>query len=264
MSLGTRIKECRRKAMLSQEKVAELVGVSRQAVTKWEADLSAPNTENLFKLAEVLGTTVDFLIVSETDNRSIAEQVYQLFKEDESRKEKELARQKKRNFQTAMLICAGYCVTYLMGKLFLWDHRNVPLLPWLIDLRANGHSYLFGWLLSSDIFRYAIIGSMLLPLAGCWRMAFTSLAGFVIGLCLGEWLGGLPILVAEGYHYGWAIWGGIFIGSWCMGFWLEKFKPEEHNFHCRKMKLWCAVAAVIVLGVTAGVLLLVPAYVRPN
>lgn len=43
MALGDRIKECRQAAHLSQEKVAELLGVSRQAVTKWEANQSAPN-----------------------------------------------------------------------------------------------------------------------------------------------------------------------------------------------------------------------------
>ena len=50
MSLGEKIKACRQNAGMSQEKVAELVGVSRQAVTKWEANQSAPNTENMFKL----------------------------------------------------------------------------------------------------------------------------------------------------------------------------------------------------------------------
>lgn len=64
MTLGEKIKACRQAAGMSQEKVAELVGVSRQAVTKWEANQSAPNTENLFKLAEILGTTVDFLLTS--------------------------------------------------------------------------------------------------------------------------------------------------------------------------------------------------------
>ncbi len=52
MSLGNRIKEFRQGKRMSQEKVAELVGVSRQAVTKWEADQTAPSTENLFKLAD--------------------------------------------------------------------------------------------------------------------------------------------------------------------------------------------------------------------
>ena len=49
MSLGERIKEQRKACDMSQEKVAELVGVSRQAVTKWEAERSAPSTENLFE-----------------------------------------------------------------------------------------------------------------------------------------------------------------------------------------------------------------------
>ena len=52
MTLGERIKSCRQKAGLSQEKLAELAGVSRQAVTKWEAGQSAPSTENLLKLAD--------------------------------------------------------------------------------------------------------------------------------------------------------------------------------------------------------------------
>jgi len=61
MTLGERIRSQRNRSGLSQERVAELVGVSRQAVTKWESGQSAPSTENLFRLAEVFGTTVDML-----------------------------------------------------------------------------------------------------------------------------------------------------------------------------------------------------------
>ena len=62
MTLGERIKYQRTRAGLSQERVAELVGVSRQSVTKWESGQSAPSTENLFRLAETFGTTVDMLL----------------------------------------------------------------------------------------------------------------------------------------------------------------------------------------------------------
>lgn len=62
MTLGERIRTCRQQAGMSQEKVAELVGISRQSVTKWETNRSAPSTENLFKLAEIFGTTVDLLL----------------------------------------------------------------------------------------------------------------------------------------------------------------------------------------------------------
>ena len=62
VTLGERIRERRTACGLSQEKAAELVGVSRQAVTKWERGQAAPSTENLFKLAQVFGTTVDLLL----------------------------------------------------------------------------------------------------------------------------------------------------------------------------------------------------------
>ena len=72
MTLGERIKYQRTRAGLSQERVAELVGVSRQSVTKWESGQSAPSTENLFRLAEIFGTTVDMLldIPDERDSQS--------------------------------------------------------------------------------------------------------------------------------------------------------------------------------------------------
>ena len=61
MTLGERIKELRRKNGFSQEKIAELVGISRQAVTKWEAGQSAPSMANLLALAELFGVSLDEL-----------------------------------------------------------------------------------------------------------------------------------------------------------------------------------------------------------
>ena len=61
-TLGQRIREHRRRAGMSQEALARRMDVSRQAVTKWESGQSAPSTENLFRLAELFGTTVDLLL----------------------------------------------------------------------------------------------------------------------------------------------------------------------------------------------------------
>ena len=86
MALGERIKACRQSAGMSQEKVAQLLGVSRQAVTKWEVNQSAPNTENLFKLAEIFGTTVDLLLDSnDSRKQSSAKQIYCLCKTEEEK-----------------------------------------------------------------------------------------------------------------------------------------------------------------------------------
>lgn len=66
MTLGEKIKEYRKRNKYSQEKLAELVGVSRQAVTKWETNQSAPSTVNLLKLADIYGTSLDELIHENT------------------------------------------------------------------------------------------------------------------------------------------------------------------------------------------------------
>lgn len=109
MSLGERIKEQRKNSGLSQEKVAEFVGVSRQAVTKWEANQSAPSTENLFKLAEIFGTTVDMLLSSNEDGKnSPAEQIYYLYKMEEEKKAAERRGKMKKNLLLTLATIGGY------------------------------------------------------------------------------------------------------------------------------------------------------------
>ena len=62
LNIGGKI-QARRKAMgLSQEDLAQLTGVSRQSVTKWETGQSAPDLDRLVEVADVLGVSLDFLL----------------------------------------------------------------------------------------------------------------------------------------------------------------------------------------------------------
>ena len=61
MTLGQRISTYRKQLGISQEALGERLGVSRQAVSKWENDLSCPDTLNLIRLAEVLDSDVEYL-----------------------------------------------------------------------------------------------------------------------------------------------------------------------------------------------------------
>lgn len=61
MSIGNRIAILRKSLNFSQEYIAEQLNVSRQAVSKWEKDISKPDTSNLIALASVLNTTVEYL-----------------------------------------------------------------------------------------------------------------------------------------------------------------------------------------------------------
>lgn len=122
MTLGERIKECRQQAGMSQEKAAELVGVSRQAVTKWESGQTAPSTENLFRLAEVLNVPVERLLEQEgetVEGESVVEQVYTLFRAEEDRRaqaEQARLRRKRADRLTALGVAAGFAAVYLLGR----------------------------------------------------------------------------------------------------------------------------------------------------
>ena len=56
------LKMYRVKAGMTQEEIAEKLGVSRQAVAKWERGDSLPDIESCIKLSELFGTTVDMLV----------------------------------------------------------------------------------------------------------------------------------------------------------------------------------------------------------
>ena len=62
MDLGTRIQGLRKARNLSQESLAEQMGLSRQAIGKWESGASAPSLDNLMELSEILQTTADYLL----------------------------------------------------------------------------------------------------------------------------------------------------------------------------------------------------------
>lgn len=65
MTAGTRIKELRKKAKLSQQAVADFVGVSRAAVTQWEGDLTKPNGASLHSLAKLFTCDTDYILYGE-------------------------------------------------------------------------------------------------------------------------------------------------------------------------------------------------------
>ena len=58
MTLGQRICQYRKQLNISQEELGDRLGVSRQAVSKWETDLSAPDMNNLLALAREFGISV--------------------------------------------------------------------------------------------------------------------------------------------------------------------------------------------------------------
>ena len=61
MSIGERISELRKQRNISQVQLAKALGISRQAVSKWENDQSSPDTVKLIQLADLLNTDSEYL-----------------------------------------------------------------------------------------------------------------------------------------------------------------------------------------------------------
>lgn len=61
-SLGEALKAYRTSCKMTQEFVAESIGVSRQAVSKWENGTSEPSTSNLLALAKLFGVSVEEIL----------------------------------------------------------------------------------------------------------------------------------------------------------------------------------------------------------
>lgn len=62
MTLGNKIQELRKNKLLSQEAFAEIMGVTRQSVSKWELDQSYPAVEKLVEIADFFEITLDELL----------------------------------------------------------------------------------------------------------------------------------------------------------------------------------------------------------
>lgn len=67
----TKLKSYRKENGMTQEEVAEHLGVSRQAVAKWERGESLPDIESCIKLADLYSTTLDMLVRNMEKNESM-------------------------------------------------------------------------------------------------------------------------------------------------------------------------------------------------
>lgn len=232
MALCDRIKNCRQNAGLSQETLAELIGVSRQAVTKWESGQAAPSTENLFRLAEITGTTVDLLLSEENPGAATpAEQVYYLYRMEQEQKAALRKAQRKARLREVLLTLLVYLAVYLLGRILWCDLSESSFLGWLFSTVPDGeHSYLYGWLLSRKLFWYVMAAALLFAFSGKFLLSRMTTGGFLAGIILGMVFGPYPEGTATGNtHYGWLIWGIVLLLSFLAGTVWESVKKKQQK-----------------------------------
>lgn len=65
MTFGEKIQKLRKEAGLSQEELSYQLGVSRQAISKWERDNGYPETEKIVRMSKIFNVTLDYLLNEE-------------------------------------------------------------------------------------------------------------------------------------------------------------------------------------------------------
>lgn len=68
-----RLLDLRRKAGYSQEQLADLLGVSRQAISKWEGAQGRPEVDNVVKLSQIYRVSTDFILTESASVPSVCE-----------------------------------------------------------------------------------------------------------------------------------------------------------------------------------------------
>lgn len=112
MTIGKRISNCRKEKGLSQEDIAERVGVSRQAVSKWENDLTAPDTYNLIELSKIFGVSVEYLALGSSQEET---NVSQMNNCTEQIKNETTGKSKEKAFYVSILGVFIFCLGLLLA-----------------------------------------------------------------------------------------------------------------------------------------------------
>lgn len=127
VKIGKFISELRKEKKLTQEQLAEKIGVTQKSVSRWETGKNMPDLSILQPLSAELGVTVSELlegVKSESNEKSADEAIYQIIDYSLKSKAKRVFNHKEVNFITAV-IAALIIVLLIMGAFI--NMQTIPL-----------------------------------------------------------------------------------------------------------------------------------------
>ena len=117
MTTGEKIAVLRKEQGMSQEALGEKLGLSRQAVSKWEADQAVPTMDNLMELSRLFGVPVDTLLRPDAELVPKTEDTAEIPTENGSQSVKNV----NRKWKIAAIAAAGLlCVSVVCSAVSLW------------------------------------------------------------------------------------------------------------------------------------------------
>ncbi len=125
MTLGSKIQALRKKTHMSQDELADKLGVSRQALSKWENDCTNPDIEKVILISDLFSVTTDYLL-KEHQNQN--ESTFDTF-------------QKNKRLSSSTLIIFSSLIVYLgtliaigLSHTSLSNPNNVFYTDWTLEL----------------------------------------------------------------------------------------------------------------------------------
>ena len=214
MNISENIKHYRTKLHLSQEYVADQLGISRQAVSKWETGQSQPTAQNLVDLATLFEISISELVEPERN------------KEEAS---KTIKAKEKLGYKTALIILGIFLAYYLIWLIIGNKDMNATMLA-IIRMR-NSRFYLFPWLVRNNLYWIAVLISVVGALLSKKLFSYTTCFGAMIGILFGELFGPNPGSPTGHTHNGWWMWILIFLLSIIIGIILEIIKKHRSDMN---------------------------------
>ena len=131
MELGNRIQRLRKMQGISQDELADMIGVSRQAVSKWENQQSIPDLDKVIMLSDYFGVTTDYILKGE-----------------------ETTQQENRSFNTSQLLYIASTAFLVIGLLSAFDgwssDKSVDIWGSMIIQAVGGAAYFIGRLMEQS------------------------------------------------------------------------------------------------------------------
>ena len=214
MNISENIKHYRTKLHLSQEYVADRLGISRQAVSKWETGQSQPTAQNLADLAMLFEISISELVEPERNKQEVS---------------KAIKAKEKVGYKTALIILGIFLAYYLIWLIIGNKDMNATMLE-IIRMR-NSRFYLFPWLVRNNLYWIAMFISVIGALLSKKLFSYTTCFGVMIGILFGELFGPNPDSPTGHTHYGWWMWILIFLLSIIIGIILEIIKKHRSDMN---------------------------------
>lgn len=229
MNFSDRLFRLRRERGISQEELAEVVGVTRQAVQKWESGASRPDMDNLTALARYFQVTLDWLITGEEQapppegpERTVIEKHYY-------HRRWEYEYKSERTLWGLPLVHVHLC------------ERGFARAKGILAVGNVATGLVSVGIFSAGVLSLGVLSLGLLLSVGCLSAGLISLGGFSAGL-----------IALGGFAWGWLAIGGIAGGVYAAGGVAMASEIAVGGVAQGRLAIGSAVSGAKTIGITPG------------